>query len=86
MTTARPTGVLGGTFDPIHEGHLAVAAAAARLLGLDEILLVPSRTPPHRPVDPAASIFHRFAMVALAAERDPRMVACDIELSRPGPS
>ena len=86
MTTARRTGVLGGTFDPIHEGHLAVAAAAARLLSLDEILLVPSRTPPHRPVDPAASIFHRFAMVALAAQRDPRMLASDLELGRPGPS
>ena len=86
MTTARRTGVLGGTFDPIHEGHLAVAGVAARLLGLDAVLLVPSRTPPHRPVDPGVSIFHRFAMVALAAQRDPRMLACDIELSRPGPS
>jgi nicotinate-nucleotide adenylyltransferase len=86
VTIARRTGVLGGTFDPIHEGHLAVASAAARVLGLDEILLMPSRTPPHRPVDTAASIFHRFAMVALAAQRDPRMLACDLELSRPGPS
>jgi nicotinate-nucleotide adenylyltransferase len=86
VTTARRTGVLGGTFDPIHEGHLAVAIAAARALALDDILLVPSRTPPHRPVDPAASIFHRFAMVALAAQRDPRLLSCDLELSRPGPS
>ena len=86
MTTARRTGVLGGTFDPIHEGHLAVASAAARLLDLDAILLVPSRTPPHRPVDPAASIYHRFAMVALASQRDPRMLASDLELGRPGPS
>jgi nicotinate-nucleotide adenylyltransferase len=86
VTIARRTGVLGGTFDPIHEGHLAVAAAAAHLLRLDEILLVPSRTPPHRPIDPAASIFHRFAMVALAAQRDPRMLASDLELSRSGPS
>jgi len=86
VTTARRTGVLGGTFDPIHAGHLAVASAAARFLGLDDVLLVPSRTPPHRPVDPAASIFHRFAMVALAAQRDPRMLACDLELGRPGPS
>jgi nicotinate-nucleotide adenylyltransferase len=86
VTTARRTGVLGGTFDPIHEGHLAVAMAAARALALDEVRLLPSRTPPHRPVDTAASIYHRFAMVALASQRDPRLLASDLELSRPGPS
>jgi nicotinate-nucleotide adenylyltransferase len=86
VTTPRRTGVLGGTFDPIHVGHLAVAAAAASALALDEVLLLPSRTPPHRPVDPSASIFHRFAMVALAAQADPRMLASDLELGRPGPS
>jgi nicotinate-nucleotide adenylyltransferase len=86
VTTARRTGVLGGTFDPIHVGHLAVAAAAADALALDEVLLLPSRTPPHRPVDLSASIFHRFAMVALAAQHDPRMLASDLELRRPGPS
>jgi len=86
VTTARRTGVLGGTFDPIHEGHLAVATAAARLLSLDDILLVPSRTPPHRPAAQEASAFHRFAMVALAAQRDARMLASDVELGRTGPS
>ncbi len=79
-------GVLGGTFDPIHAGHLAVATEGANALGLDEVLLIPSRTPPHRGVDPAASVFHRFAMVALAASRDERLVASDIELVRRGPS
>ena len=49
VTKPRRTGVLGGTFDPIHLGHLAVASAAARALGLDEVLLLPSRMPPHRP-------------------------------------
>jgi len=86
VTTARRTGVLGGTFDPIHLGHLAVASAAADALALDEVLLLPSRTPPHRPVDPSASIFHRFAMVALAAQHDARLLASDLELRRPGPS
>jgi nicotinate-nucleotide adenylyltransferase len=86
VTTARRTGVLGGTFDPIHVGHLAVAAAAADALALDEVLLLPSRTPPHRHVDPGVSIFHRFAMVALAAQHDRRLVASDLELCRPGPS
>jgi nicotinate-nucleotide adenylyltransferase len=79
-------GVLGGTFDPIHAGHLAVATEGANALGLGEVLLVPSRTPPHRRVDPAASVFHRFAMVALAASSDERLVASDMELVRQGPS
>jgi nicotinate-nucleotide adenylyltransferase len=82
----RRTGILGGTFDPIHVGHLFVASEAARALALDEVLLLPSRTPPHRPVDPSASVFHRFAMVALAASTDARLVASDLELLREGPS
>ena len=82
----RRTGILGGTFDPIHVGHLFVASEAARTLALDEVLLLPSRTPPHRPVDPSASVFHRFAMVALAASTDARLVASDLELLREGPS
>ena len=79
-------GVLGGTFDPIHLGHLAVATEGANALALAKVLLVPARTPPHRPVDAAASAFHRFAMVALAAPSDPRFVASDAELLRPGTS
>ncbi len=83
---APRTGVLGGTFDPIHLGHLAVARCAADGFGLDRVLLLPSRTPPHRPVDPSASLFHRFAMVALAAAADDRLVASDLEMGRAGPS
>jgi nicotinate-nucleotide adenylyltransferase len=83
---APRVGVLGGTFDPIHLGHLAVARQAADSLGLDRVLLLPSRTPPHRPVDPSASVFHRFAMVALSASTDSRLVASDLELGRPGAS
>jgi nicotinate-nucleotide adenylyltransferase len=83
---APRVGVLGGTFDPIHLGHLAVARQAADSLGLDRVLLVPSRTPPHRPVDPSASVFHRFAMVALSLSTASRLVASDLELGRPGTS
>jgi nicotinate-nucleotide adenylyltransferase len=85
MTTRR-TGVLGGTFDPIHVGHLAVADAASRALALDEILLIPSLAPPHRASGPAASPFHRFAMVAMVCDAHPSLVASDIEMARPGPS
>lgn len=78
-------GILGGTFDPIHLGHLEAASAAQRTLSLDRVLLMPSRTPPHRSTEPRASVFHRFAMAALAAaERD--MSVSDLELRREGPS
>ena len=79
-------GVLGGTFDPIHLGHLDVGDAAQRALGLDEVRIVPVRDPPHRPRDPRASAFHRFAMAALAIQDRPAWRLSDIELSRHGPS
>jgi nicotinate-nucleotide adenylyltransferase len=80
------TGVLGGTFDPVHEGHLAAAEAARRALALDRVLFVPSHQPPHRPAEPGASAFHRFAMVSLAVAARPDFVASDLELRRAGPS
>ena len=83
--TAR-IGLLGGTFDPIHLGHLAAGRAAQAALGLDEVRLVPAHVPPHRPVGPRASAFHRFAMAALVALDEPGWTASDLELQRNGPS
>lgn len=80
MSGGRRVGVLGGTFDPIHLGHLEAAEAARRALGLDEILIVPARISPHRPALPAVSAYHRFAMVALAIAHRQRYRACDLEL------
>lgn len=85
MTRTR-VGVLGGTFDPIHLGHLAAAAAAHRALDLDRVLLMPSHVPPHRAAQPHASPFHRFAMTALAAQTDAVLAASDLELQAPGPT
>jgi nicotinate-nucleotide adenylyltransferase len=79
-------GVLGGTLDPIHCGHLEAATAARDALGLARVLIVPSRVPPHRAVQPAASPFHRFAMAALAVNGVPRLAASDDELGTAGPS
>ena len=79
-------GILGGTFDPIHNGHLEAADAARRELMLDRIMLLPARTPPHRSSEPRASAFHRFAMAALAATTRPGMEVSDLELHRDGPS
>lgn len=81
MKVAR-LGLFGGTFDPIHVGHLDAAAAASQALALDGVLFVPSHVPPHRPTDPRATAFHRFAMVALAIDSEPAYRASDMELLR----
>jgi nicotinate-nucleotide adenylyltransferase len=86
MTGDRRLGVLGGTFDPVHVGHLDAADAAQRALALTDMLLVPSHDPPHRPIDPRASVFHRFAMVALAVHDRAGWRTSDVEVSRTGPS
>lgn len=86
MTASRRTGILGGTFDPVHVGHLEAATAARRALKLDDVLLMPSMTPPHRQAQPHASSFHRFAMVALAIADCDGLVASDEELRTAGPS
>lgn len=78
-------GILGGTFDPIHFGHLDVAAAAARALALPEILVMPSYVPPHRR-PPQASAAHRFAMAALAVQDRSGMSVSDLEMHGSGPS
>jgi nicotinate-nucleotide adenylyltransferase len=78
MSRPRRIGVLGGTFDPIHVGHLALATVVRNALALDEVRVVPSRVPPHRP-QPGASVFHRFAMAALAVAADPFLRVDDIE-------
>ncbi len=79
-------GVVGGTFDPIHWGHLDAATAATRALALTELIFVPSHVPPHRPARPKASAFHRFAMAELATGGMPCAAVSDIELQRSGPS
>jgi nicotinate-nucleotide adenylyltransferase len=77
--------IFGGTFDPIHRGHVTVAEQSVRLLGLDTLLLVPAGRPPHR-VPPGASPEDRLAMVGLAVRGHPILQPSDIEIRRPGPS
>jgi nicotinate-nucleotide adenylyltransferase len=86
MMPDRRLGLLGGTFDPIHFGHLDAADAAVKAIGLDSIQFVPSHDPPHRTFAPSTTVFHRFAMVALAVNARPRYSVSDAELTRPGPS
>ena len=86
MTAGRRLGVLGGTFDPIHYGHLDAADAARAWLSLDEILLIPAHDPPHRPIDPCATPCHRFAMAVLATNGRQGFRVSDLELAREGQS
>ena len=79
-------GVLGGTFDPIHLGHLAVAEAARDELGLERVLFVPARIPPHRSTATGATAEDRAAMVTLAIAGNPAFAMSSIELERDGPS
>jgi nicotinate-nucleotide adenylyltransferase len=77
--------VLGGTFDPMHNGHVAAAEAAVDCANLDEVVFVPTGTPPHRP-PPEASPAQRLEMCRLATNDDPRFAVSDIEVTREGPS
>lgn len=86
MNAAARIGILGGTLDPIHLGHLDTALAARAALALDHVIVLPSRVPPHRPQQPRASAFHRFAMAALAVNGVDGLTAGDMELRAPGPS
>jgi len=78
-------GLFGGTFDPIHRGHLDVANAARIALNLTAVWLIPAQVPPHRRA-PFASAAHRFAMVALACEAHPELFVSDIEMQDQAPS
>lgn len=78
-------GLLGGTFDPVHTGHVDVARAALHALHLDTVLLIPSRTPPHRHAPHAAGA-DRLAMVRAAIATEPGLEASTIELDAAGPS
>ena len=86
MNASARIGLLGGTLDPIHLGHVETANAARRALDLDRVFVLPSRVPPHRAQSPVASRYHRFAMTALAVNGIDGLEASDIELCSPGPS
>lgn len=81
----RPvTGVLGGTFDPIHLGHLHVAEQAAAILGLETVLLMPSARPPHKTTGRVTGNRHRLNMLRLAVSSRPGLTVSTLEYDRRG--
>jgi nicotinate-nucleotide adenylyltransferase len=79
-------GVLGGSFNPIHNGHLAIARQSRDLLGLDQILFIPTGDPPHKSIGTLAPAKDRYEMVRLAIASDPTFTVSDVEINRPGKS
>ena len=82
---ARRIAFFGGTFDPVHHGHLIVARVLGAVCRFERIVLVPAAVPPHKP-PPLACGAHRLAMLQLATDQDDRLDVSDLELGRSGPS
>src|SRR6267143_689316 len=79
-------GLLGGSFNPVHNGHLTIARQAREALGLDQILFIPTSYPPHKPNGILAPAKDRHEMVRLAITSDPSLAISDVEIRRPGKS
>lgn len=79
-------GILGGTFDPIHLGHLIMASFAADELGLERVLFVPAQTPPHKLERSVTDARHRVQMIRAAIKPDPRFALSDLDLREDSPS
>jgi nicotinate-nucleotide adenylyltransferase len=85
-TRARKVGILGGTFDPPHIGHLWLATLAADSLDLGQVLLMPAARPPHKRRESVSNAADRVTMTRLAISGDPRLDISLVEMERPGPS
>ena len=79
-------GLLGGSFNPVHNGHLAIARQTREAFGLDQILFIPTSHPPHKPNGSLAPAQDRYEMVRLAIGSDPSLTISDVEILRPGKS
>lgn len=82
----RRIGIMGGTFDPIHFGHLIIAEESRYRFQLERVLFIPAGNPPHKPDEPISNREDRFRMTELAIEGNPGFEMSDIEFKREGPS
>ena len=84
MQPGKRIGISGGTFDPIHHGHLIIAEYVADKFNLDKVLFIPSGTPPHKNEREVTPAMDRYNMVCDAVSGNPRFEASNIEVERPG--
>ncbi|MDQ1728585.1 MAG: nicotinate-nucleotide adenylyltransferase [Pyrinomonadaceae bacterium] len=83
MKKRQRIAIYGGTFDPVHNGHLEIARRVTPLFELDEFLFLPALVAPHKQASRVSSSLHRYAMLAIATMRDPRLAISTFELERP---
>jgi nicotinate-nucleotide adenylyltransferase len=81
--TLKRVAIYGGTFDPVHNGHVEAARGVLKLFELDELWFVPAWAPPHKRNANITSAFHRFGMLALATQADQRLLISTVELDSP---
>ena len=84
MDQRKRIAIYGGTFDPVHSGHLEIGRRVSEFFAIDEFLFMPARLAPHKVGQEAASAFDRYAMLALATQDEPRLSVSRFELARPG--
>ena len=79
-------GIMGGTFDPVHYGHLVAAEQAWYRFGLDKVVFVPTGRPPHKPESQVSDAHHRLRMTVLATQSNEHFEVSSVEVDRPGPT
>lgn len=84
MGANKRIALYGGTFDPIHLGHLEIARKVLELFEIEKVLFIPAQAPPHKIGRPVTEPIHRYAMLALATQNDPRLSISTFELDAPG--
>ena len=83
---ARRVGIMGGTFDPIHHGHLVAASEVAERFALDEVIFVPTGAPWQKADDEVSPAEHRYLMAVIATASNPRFWVSRVDIDRPGPT
>lgn len=86
MTQKRRLGIMGGTFDPIHHGHLVAASEVAHFFSLDEVVFVPTGLSAHKEMGKVAAAEDRYLMAVIATASNPRFSVSRIDIDRPGPT
>jgi len=83
MAAAKRIALYGGTFDPVHSGHLEVARKVSELFEIEQVIFIPAQLAPHKTGRPVTAAIHRYAMLALATQDDPRLLISTFELDAP---